>query len=103
MKKLIAIICLIVLFNCGNYEPKTIRGVVEKVDYIAEGSSFNAHDIKNTIVKFEDGRTIAFNGISNAIFQKGKLNVIYYSKKMRIISVKVIKENSDKNVDIRGF
>lgn len=65
-----------------------ISGVVAEVEYIAEGSSFNAPDIKQTIVRFEDGRVKAFNGISNAVFQEGVINVITFSKRDNIISVK---------------
>jgi len=64
-----------------------MEGVVVSVDYIAEGSSFNAPDIKNTVVEFEDGRVKSFNGISNEVFQKGKWNVITYNKRNRIISI----------------
>jgi len=55
-----------------------ISGVVTDVEYLAEGSSFNASDIMNTIVTFEDGRIKAFNGISNEVFQIGRVHVIEY-------------------------
>lgn len=57
----------------------TISGVVEKVEYIAEGSSFNSPDIKYTIVSFSDGRKKAFKGISQELFFAGKENIITYS------------------------
>ena len=66
-----------------------ISGVVAEVQYIAQGSSFNAPDIKQTIVSFEDGRVKAFNGISNEVIQKGKTNVIYYNKYNNIVSVEI--------------
>jgi hypothetical protein len=68
---------------------RQISGLVVDVQYIAEGSSFNAPDIVKTIVTFEDGRVKAFNGISTEIFQKGVTNVIDYNRSDNIISVKI--------------
>lgn len=66
-----------------------ISGVVTEVQYIAQGSSFNAPDIKQTIVTFEDGRVKAFNDISNEVIQKGKKNIIFYNKHNNIVSVEI--------------
>ncbi len=58
-----------------------IQGIVCNVEYIAEGSSWNSFDVKKTVITFDDGRIKCFQGISDAVFQKGKINVIVYDNK----------------------
>ena len=72
-------------------KPNVIQGVITEVEYIAEGSSFNASDIKKTIIKFKDGRVKSFEGISDMVFQKGKFNVITYNNSNKITSVMISK------------
>jgi hypothetical protein len=87
-KLLLIIILMAIMVGCTN-PPKTyqISGVVEEVEYIAEGSSFNSVDILVTVVRFKDGRVKAFNGISGFTFVKGAENTIKYSSKGHILNV----------------
>lgn len=83
----IGIMILMVSTTACRNEILEISGTITDVNYLAEGSSFNAPDIIKTIVTFKDGRRIAFNGISNNVFYIGQDNTIYYSRKMKIREV----------------
>lgn len=95
MKKFfVSMVCVVALLSLGcekAVQPldQKIEGVVVDVNYIAQGSSFNAQDIKKTIVRFEDGRIKAFEGISQYTFQKGKVNIITFDHFGKITSVEV--------------
>jgi len=69
--------------QCKAAAPKynQISGVVAEVQYIVAGSYFDKANNKITIVRFKNGRIKAFNGISNEIFQEGKINIIFYTIK----------------------
>jgi len=87
---LVAIFIIVCVLGCQLEEPTfQVKGVVEDVSFIAQGSSFNASDIKNTIVKFDDGRVKAFYGISEFVFQRGKMNIITYNQLGIIKSVEI--------------
>lgn len=80
-KKIFYIIMFCVCCSIYCFNPYgQIRGVVVEVNHITKGSSFNSFDIKKTIVEFKDGRKKIFEGISNATFYKGEINIITYDK-----------------------
>ncbi len=95
-----AILAVTMLFVAGcdqnsGFEPlkdteyKHISGIVADVQYIAEGTSFNAPDIRKTVVRFEDGRVKAFNEITEETIQIGRTNVFSYNKSGQIVSVEI--------------
>lgn len=83
-------ISMVAILGC--YQPPTyqISGEIVKVEYIAEGSSFNAQDILVTVVRFKDGRVKTFNGISKLMFMEGVVNTIVYDSRHRIVKVVIV-------------
>ncbi len=94
MKKNILLMIILMVIMVGCYQSKTYRisGEIEKVEYIAEGSSFNSQDIMVTIVRFKDGRVKTFNGISKLMFMEGVVNTIVYDSRHRIVKVVIFKD-----------
>lgn len=94
MGAVVAVLIILVFIDSNKTElaateTHVISGVVVDVDFIAKTSSFNAADIKKTIVKFDDGRVATFNGISNQVLQKGRMNEISFSNRYGISSVRI--------------
>jgi len=96
MKKIVLVVCLLVFvvsIGCTKKtegpDIKSVEGIVVQVDFIATGNSFNAPDIKKTIVSFQDGKVMAFNGGYGKLFQKGKVNVVKFNHAGEIVKVEI--------------
>ncbi len=76
-------IFLIIFFNTPSMQ---ISGVVIKVEYNVDAGGFMSAPIKQTIVKFKDGRVKVFDNIKGVIVEN-KMNIIHHSRSNEIVFV----------------